>query len=149
MQPISELSAAIGLFIREPTGFPILGQGGSQTDRINFLSHDLFLSLVVAQNDFQMTGAFADASGRAACFRTEPTDDRTRADERRLNGERLTVYVAVVFSVGDGGTQGLADQDSRFTRAEINDRERLDHAFSLDQAGHMTRLFRRNPDVFG
>ena len=34
---------ASDLFIGEPAGIPIFGQGGSQTDRINFLSHDLFL----------------------------------------------------------------------------------------------------------
>ena len=96
-----------------------------------------------------MTGPFPDPSRRTSRLRPETSDDRSRAYQRRLDDQRFAICIAVVFGVGNGRAQRFADQSGRFARAQVNDRERFDHAFSLDQAGHMARLLRRNPDVFG
>ena len=95
-----------------------------------------------------MTGPFPDPSRRTSRLRPETSDDRSRAYQRRLDDQRFAICIAVVFGVGDRRAQGLADQSSRLTGAEIDDRQRFNHALALDQAGHVPCLFRGDPDVF-
>ena len=95
-----------------------------------------------------MTGPFPDPSRRTSRSGLESSDDRSRAYQRRLDDQRFAICIAVVFGVGDCRAQGLADKGGRFTRAQIDDGQRFGDALSLDQTRNMTRLFRRDPDVF-
>ena len=148
MEPLAKQILAAERLARKPTGFPIFGEGCSQSDRINFLSHDSIpYTLVIRQNNFQMAGPLADPARRAARLRTETLDDRTGGDQRRLDGQLLPVHIQVVLSIGHGGAQGVAEQTGRFARAQFDDRERLNCGLPLDQAGHVPRLFRTDPHI--
>ena len=96
-----------------------------------------------------MTGPFPDPSRRTSGLGPETSDDRSRANQRRLDDQRFAICIAVVFGVGDRRAQGLADKRSRFTRAQVDDSQCLGDALSLDQARNMTRLFRRDTHILG
>ena len=121
--------------------------GGLLLGRLGgFLGLGLFFRLG-ADDDGDVGHALLDGSARATSTRHETRKSRSRSGDGARDDHLGGVELVIVLGIGNGGAEGLADEERTLFRGEVEDAEGLAHGHAGDGAGDLPCLLRRDPGI--